>query len=216
MESDITLHDRVPASASGRFILRLDPELHAALRLEAQREGVSLNTYCANRLADPGGVAPTELAGAVGRASKQFGDDLLAVVAYGSWARGEATSDSDIDLLIVLRPGLRITRSLYDGWDEVPLHAFCRPVEPSIVNLPKAEEPISGLWAEVSIDGVMLFDRGLVVSRHLAAVRRRILSGEITRRTSQGQPYWAATVGAAAGADVEDGDGDAVAPDAQP
>ena len=45
-----------------------------------------------------------------------YGDRLKQVVLYGSWARGEATVDSDIDLLIVLRgevrPGREIDRMI--------------------------------------------------------------------------------------------------------
>lgn len=177
-------------TASGRFLLRLDPELHEALRTSADAEGVSLNTYCARRLAAPPGIASGELAPAVARATQQFGVDLVAVVAYGSWARGEAGPDSDLDLLIVLKPGVAITRSLYREWDEAPLTAYCLSVEPSMVGLPSPELPVTGLWAEVAVDGIVLFDPDLIVSRHLAAVRRRIASGEIIRRSGAGQPYW--------------------------
>ncbi|MBP1357400.1 MAG: nucleotidyltransferase domain-containing protein, partial [Sulfolobus sp.] len=31
-----------------------------------------------------------------------FGDDLVSIVLYGSYARGEERRDSDIDLIIVL------------------------------------------------------------------------------------------------------------------
>ena len=33
---------------------------------------------------------------------KLYGDKLKNVILYGSWARGKATEDSDIDLLILL------------------------------------------------------------------------------------------------------------------
>jgi len=35
--------------------------------------------------------------------AKLYGRRLKNVILYGSWARGEATEDSDIDLLVVLR-----------------------------------------------------------------------------------------------------------------
>jgi hypothetical protein len=51
---------------------------------------------------------------------------------------------------------------------------------------------VTGLWAEAALDGVVLFERGLVVSKRLAAVRRDIVAGRLVRRLAHGQPYWAA------------------------
>lgn len=45
-----------------------------------------------------------------------YGDRLKKVILYGSWARGDATNDSDIDLLVVLEgdlsPGREIERMI--------------------------------------------------------------------------------------------------------
>lgn len=45
-----------------------------------------------------------------------YGSRLKEVILYGSWARGEATEDSDIDLLIILEgkvvPGKEIDRMI--------------------------------------------------------------------------------------------------------
>lgn len=45
-----------------------------------------------------------------------YGTRLKKIILYGSWARGEATEDSDIDLLIILEgkvtPGAEIDRMI--------------------------------------------------------------------------------------------------------
>lgn len=41
-------------------------------------------------------------AGIAARASAHFGTDLVGVLLFGSWARGEATAASDIDALVVV------------------------------------------------------------------------------------------------------------------
>ena len=47
---------------------------------------------------------------------KLYGKRLKGIILYGSWARGEATEDSDIDLLVMLEgqvvPGREIDRMI--------------------------------------------------------------------------------------------------------
>jgi hypothetical protein len=180
------------AGASGRFVLRLDPGLHAALRRAARDAGVSLNDYCVRKLAAPSGN-PTAFADAtavVERAAALLGEDLVAVLAYGSWARGEALSTSDVDVLVIVEPTARITRELYRRWDATPLTWDGRPVEPHFVRLREPGDPATGLWAEAAVDGIVLFERGTAVSARLAQLRRDVASGRLVRRLVHGQPYW--------------------------
>jgi len=47
---------------------------------------------------------------------KLYGTQLKKIILYGSWARGDATEDSDIDILLVLKgkitPGKEIDRMI--------------------------------------------------------------------------------------------------------
>lgn len=184
---------RTRREASGRFVLRLPPGLHAALRRAAQEAGSSLNDYCTRRLAAPGGN-PTALRGAsmvVERAAALLGERLIGVVTFGSWARGEAADTSDVDVLIVVEAGVPLARALYRAWDETPVTWEGRPVEPHFVHQPSPEGRVGSIWGEVAIDGVVLFERGVLVSDRLARVRRDILTGRLVRRIVHGQPYWA-------------------------
>lgn len=184
------MSDTVTDLPSGRFVLRIDPRLHAALREAAEASGLSLNEYCARKLASPAGGVVGPAAEAVRRAVAVTGASLQGVVAYGSWARDELARTSDVDLLIVVSRELPVTRGLYTTWDESPLTWKGHAVEPHFVSLPRKGERVSGLWAEAALDGVVLFERGFEVSRRLVEVRHRILEGRFERRRSHGQPYW--------------------------
>lgn len=173
-------------------MLRLEPGLHAALRAAAKVGGVSLNEYCATKLAAPTGAAfglgPAAVL--VERAAALFGADLVGVVVFGSWARGEAGPTSDVDALLVVDPRRALTRALYRAWDEEPLLWDGHAVEPHVVHLPEPSS-IGTVWAEAAVDGIVLFESGLAVSRRLSAIRREIVGGRLVRRVVHGQPYWA-------------------------
>lgn len=181
-----------PARLSGRFVLRIDPGLHACLRRDAAGSGLSLNDFCARKLAAPLG-SPLALgpgAAVLARALSLHGDDLVGVALFGSWARGEAVPGSDADLLVVLAEGTRLTRALYRAWDDEALAWDSHPVAVQLAALPAAGSAVGGLWAEVALDGIVLFERELLLSRRLGALRREVLSGRLVRKTVQGQPYW--------------------------
>jgi predicted nucleotidyltransferase len=184
--SDI-IHSPPP---SGRFVLRIPPGLHAALREAARRAGLSLNDYCARKLAHPVAGVTGPVVDVVGRAAARFGGALVGIVAFGSWVREEAADGSDVDLLVVVDDEVSIVRDLYRTWDEAPLAWDGRPVEVHFVHVPEPGEPPTSLWAEAAIDGVVLFERDLSLSKRLADVRRRIVAGELARRRVHGQPYW--------------------------
>ena len=182
--------DRAKALPSGRFLLRIDPGLHAALRTAADHAGLSLNEYCARKLAG-GGVGLGDPGWqAVERAAAVVGEALMGVAVYGSWARGEPMETSDVDVLVVVEPSTPITRGLYRRWDQEPVRWEGRSVEPHFVHLPPPGQGPTGTWAEVALDGIVLLDRDLVLSRRLVEFRRRILDGSMKRKEIHGQPYW--------------------------
>ena len=188
MSSDTIIPRRTP---SGRFVLRIDPGLHALLREAARSADTSLNSYCAEKLASLGAGLDEEGAAVVRRAISVLGDSLIGVVAFGSWARGEDSPESDLDVLVIADEAVDISRPLYRQWDSQPRLGWQgHQVSPHFVRLVSKGGPISGFWAEVAMDGLVLFERTWAVSRHLAGVRRQILEGEITRRVVGGKPYW--------------------------
>ena len=182
----------VAGSPSGRFLLRLPPALHAELRGAARRSGVSLNEYCVRALAAPGMDPAGPGAAIAARAVAHFGPDLVGVLLFGSWARGEATATSDIDALVVVEASRPITRALYHEWDRTALEHDGHPIEVHLVGMPTLEGAPGTLWLEAALDGVVALDRDGRIARHLGRVRRDIAAGGRIRRRVHGQPYWTA------------------------
>jgi len=192
--SDIKRFIIPDTGCSGRFLLRIDPGVHAALRAAASAMGQSLNEYCGRKLAAPVGElsAFAAAAAAVTRSAAVAGDALVGVVAFGSWARSELHDASDIDLLVVLDRSIELSRTLYRRWDEDPVIWEGRRMEPHFVTLLEPPTPAVGLWAEAAVDGIVLFARDLELQAQLAAIRRDLIEGRVVRKKVHGQPYWVA------------------------
>lgn len=171
-------------------MLRLDPRLHGLLREDALAAGMSLNDWCGRTLAAPGAAGLDAASSAVLAIRSRLGSDLVGVVVYGSFTRGELTAGSDVDLLVVLAAGLPITRSLYREWEGVVPHWNGREIDLHFVHLPPPAARVSGSWAEAAVCGIVLYDQDLTVSRRLIEIRERIAAGELVRKMAQGQPYW--------------------------
>lgn len=171
-------------------MLRLDASLHGLLRNEARAAGVSLNDWCGRTLAAPGAGGIDAFAGVVLTIRSRLGDALVGVVVYGSFARGELATGSDVDLLVVLGAGRPITRSLYREWEGAVPAWNGRDIDLHFVHLPAPRDRVSGSWAEAAVCGIVLYDKDLEVSRRLIGIRERIAAGGLVRRMSQGQPYW--------------------------
>ena len=173
-------------------MIRLEPGLHAALRESARSASISLNELCVTTLAAFAGRIPATQgpAATVNRAAAIIGDALVGVVVFGSWVRGEHGAGSDVDMLVVTEPDVEIRRELYRMWDREPVAWNGLVVEPHFVHLPSRAATPAGIWAEVAMDGLVLFERDLQLTRRLVEIRHRIAEGRIVRRYAHGQPYW--------------------------
>jgi predicted nucleotidyltransferase len=176
--------------SSGKFIVRMTKVLHSALKREAAAADCSLNELCVNRLRLPSGLEslPSHLADAIGNLTDIAGPSLLGIVVFGSWARQDHNAASDIDVLVVLKPSTKITRDLYRIWEH--REPADSKVEPHFVTLPDLNERVTGLWAEVSLDGLVIFDGHLRVQRYLQYARHLIRSGKLVAKRLHGQNYW--------------------------
>jgi len=181
---------------SGRFVLRLPVKLHDALRRRASALDLSLNQLCLRALSEylgasrPAGGEPGPLW--LQAARRALGGELLGAVLFGSEARGEARTGSDIDLLLVAGPSVPLTRRLYALWDEKlgeDRHS------PHFVHLPSSTAEAGSPWLEAAVDGTVLYDREGRIGRFLGRLRRAIAGGRLTRKTAYGHPYWVKSEG---------------------
>ena len=180
---------------SGRFVLRIPPEIHGALKAAAARAGVSLNSYCRSILTTAvrgGGHGGMITAALLAALTEEFEEALVGLVVFGSRIRNEHTATSDIDLLIAVSESVAVSRALYTRWDQAvdAVHADAGVVSPHFAHLPTADAAVGSLWLEVALHGVVVLDPTGVVARTLARVRDRIAAGELQRRVAYGHPYW--------------------------
>lgn len=181
-------------SVSGRFLLRMSPAAHGRLQAAARAANLSLNELCGRRLRVPGPALLIEDGAgvAVDRALALFDRRLVGVLVYGSYARGDATPASDVDLLVVIETSVPLTRALYRDWDAGSAAWNGRHLDPHFVHLPAHVRAVAGAWCEAALDGVVLCERDGALTRQLAAIRVEIAAGRLVRRSTHGQPYWTA------------------------
>ena len=176
-------------AASGKFLLRLPSQLHERVRDAASARGRSLNEYCLAVLEAAVSRAPENTPDWLEPLHSELGRDLVGVVLFGSTARGTQRAGSDVDLLIVLEPGVPITRELYRRWDSV-VGLSSRAETPHFVSLPATVDQAGGLWYEVAMDGIVLRDGGQRIARFLSEIRKAAAAGIIRREVAHGHPYW--------------------------
>ena len=124
---------------------------------------------------------------------KAYGRALEGVILFGSAARGRLWESSDIDLLIVVSPKTPVARQLYRTWDDRLARGFQllpRPIAAQFVALPEQVGQAGGIWFEAALEGVVLADPQLRLSRLIALLRQEILAGRVVRKLVHGQPYW--------------------------
>jgi predicted nucleotidyltransferase len=192
-------------SLRATLILRIPSSLHQRLKQDARAADMSLNQYCrallSRRPTDSfAEEAPVTLTLGGGRSGwpaslqdlaaavlETWGGSVEGLVLFGSFARGMQTANSDIDLLVVLDQSVTLDRDLYSHWRP---HRFeGREVAPLLVQIPGKGERIGGLWFEVALDGIVLFDRDLHLSRFFSHVRELVADGRVSRMLTHGHPY---------------------------
>lgn len=178
------------------FVVRLSPVLHRRLKRAASKMELSLNEFAVGLLG--GNLGPKDggqFAELVEAIRAEFSsNELEGVVLFGSEAKGSATEESDIDILVVLGRNESINRRLYREWDRAIAERFetrfPRALSPHFVGIPDSLLDAHGLWFEVAVSGIILWDRMGEVQHCLIQLRESMCAGAIQRRFAHGHPYW--------------------------
>ncbi|MEK7701689.1 MAG: nucleotidyltransferase domain-containing protein [candidate division NC10 bacterium] len=124
---------------------------------------------------------------------RRFGERLVSVVLFGSWARERARPDSDLDLLVVIRdlPSDRSERhhALYQLPREVS-EAFAEVASP-IALTPEEAERVKPYYLGMLSGHVLLHDAGGFFAGILQRLQQRL--GELGARRyvdKDGYEYW--------------------------
>jgi hypothetical protein len=129
----------------------------------------------------------------------RLGGLLVSLVLYGSRARGTHRSESDIDVLVVVRdlPRARVARHevlrpLKQEVDVAYRHATgCGPPYLSyLVKTPEEAAYHSPLYLDMTEDAVLVYDRDGFFGSVLDAMRRRMASLGSTRVWLKRGWYW--------------------------
>lgn len=130
------------------------------------------------------------LSDVVGVFKEYLGPDLIAIVLYGSWARGETRPGSDVDLLLIARnlPRDRFERVTYVH--RLVVGRFQRRI--SVL----AKEPIEfegyfpSLYLDIGLDGIILYDPEGYIASKLARIREIIEEAGLYRVRRDGELMW--------------------------
>jgi uncharacterized protein len=119
-----------------------------------------------------------------------LGERLVAVVLYGSRARGQARQASDWDLFIIVSD---LPEPLWER--HILLKRFLpAPYRGAVSLLAKTpqefEEKIATIYLDIALDGQILFDPQGYARRRLAALQRLMAETGLYRKQSLGGEVW--------------------------
>jgi hypothetical protein len=123
---------------------------------------------------------------------KMLGDEFLGLVLFGSWARGEAREDSDVDVFVVLKSlkGLEARAAVYRVVSRGVGRAVTL-VDARADELFGRELELTPLLLNILVDGIVVYDRTGKLAE-LAAKARRLVEAEglVRYRTPDGKYGW--------------------------
>jgi predicted nucleotidyltransferase len=119
-----------------------------------------------------------------------LGDDLLAVVLYGSWSRGDARPGSDVDLFVIAQnlPQHRFDRARYlhrAVAERCPL-----PVSRLAKDPAQFEGHFPSLYVDIGLVGIVVYDINGYVAQKLGRIRQLIKEAGLYRVHRERELMW--------------------------
>lgn len=180
--------------ASGKFVLRLTPELHGQLKRRAQQRGVSLNTLCAGfiefGLSHSRQNLPLKRLQRICDKVKKTLPHVMGILVFGSIVTKLQFESSDIDLLVIMDQKATLNRGLYHLWDSNIDDVKSPPINPHFTHLPDLKKRCSSLWLEVAQTHEVLWQKNQKLQKVIDQIKRWIAMGMVEPKTSHGQRYW--------------------------
>lgn len=137
-----------------------------------------------------------EIATVLDSLKSNLGERLVAVILFGSRARGDATEKSDWDLLVIAKnlPQKHFERTLM-------LKSMLPPEWRGSVSLlartpEELEDHISSLLLDIALDGQILYDANGWATNWLKSLREFIRREGLVRERTEAGDFWFSTISA--------------------
>jgi len=133
---------------------------------------------------------PQAIAEVVAALRQGLGDNLVAIVLFGSRARDEADETSDWDLLVIahhlpeklFQRHLQLKAMLPVGW-RGQVSILARTPEEFTASLP-------ALFLDIALDGIVLYDIDNYVAKRLTGLKRLLEKRGLHRERVQHEMVW--------------------------
>ena len=151
--------------------------------LDNIRHGETMKTYFYIKL-------NTKLPELVEKIKNSYKKNLMAVVLFGSAARGDFSQSSDIDLLLILKDSVESKRKrILDFYEKIGYEFENHFLSPLILTQEELKDFLS-FYVGILKDCKVLYDNSNVVRELIEMIDKRKQKKEIIEKEFKGTTYW--------------------------